>query len=350
MGAFDEYLSGKPAKGGAFDDYLSNVEKRSWSEAASDLAVSAASGAGALVEGAGAIGGLISGNMDNPVREAGKGAREYWNEKKSPGLQAREQGRRQAIDSADGEWSKAWAAVRETATDPALFSGLLAEQLPMMVPGMAIGRGAGVAAGMIGASEKVTRGTALGAAIGTGATLQGGDVGSSTFDRIAALPQEMFDANPGYQALLQSGIDPAEARKAVALDESRAAAAKGAGISLATMLVPGGTTVERLLVGAGMKQTGARAVVMGMFGEAAQEGIEEGGGQFAQNVGVRHVNPAQPLEEGVGDSNGNGTATIRDKRRRLEPGRVAMPVDLGFDAGEDLVPDARFHAISPGKQ
>ncbi len=33
-------------------------------------------------------------------------------------------------------------------------------------------------------------------------------------------------------------------------------------------------------------------------------------------------------------------AIVGDKRRRLEPGRINMLIDFGFDAGKDLVPDA----------
>ncbi len=280
--------------------------KRTAGESVTDLGASAASGVGSVVEGAGTLYGFASGNMDNALREFGKGVSEYWNERKSPGLLAKEAGRREKIDATEGQFGKAWAAIRETATSPALFSTFLSEQLPMLVPGMAIGRGAGVAAKVLGATEKVASRTALGTGVGTFAAQQGADVGSDTYDRITKLPQEMFDSHPAYMALVQSGLDPKQAKDAVAQDEAKAAALRSAGISLATMLVPGGTTVERLLVGSGMGKTAASGIVRGMLGESVQEASEEGGGQVMANLGVRAVDPSQTLTEGVGEAAGMG--------------------------------------------
>src|ERR1041384_6444662 len=55
------------------------------------------------------------------------------------------------------------------------------------------------------------------------------------------------------------------------------------------------------------------------------------------------------LEERVGNANGDGASAISNERGRPEPGREAVAVNFCFDAGEDLVPDARIHVNSPEK-
>src|SRR5436190_22534280 len=55
------------------------------------------------------------------------------------------------------------------------------------------------------------------------------------------------------------------------------------------------------------------------------------------------------LEQRVRNADGNRTTAVGDKCRRLEPRGEAVAVNFCFDAGEDLVPDARVHAISPEK-
>ena len=52
----------------------------------------------------------------------------------------------------------------------------------------------------------------------------------------------------------------------------------------------------------------------------------------------------QPVaEERVRHPDAQQMPVVGDKRRRLEPGRINMLVDFGFDAGKDLVPDAAGH-------
>lgn len=313
-----------------WDDFDREARKRTMVEAVADVGVSAAGGVGSVIEGVGTLYGLSTGDMENGLREFGKGVSAYWQEKKSPGLLAREMKRREKIDSTEGQLGKAWAAIRETATDSGLLTSFLSEQLPMLVPGMAAGRAAGIGATALGATEKVARGTALGTGIGTFAAQQGADVGGDTYDRIRKLPQELIDGHPAYQALVQSGVSPEKARDAVAQDEAKVATLLSAGVSVASMLVPGGTTVERLLVGAGMKHQGAAAIVRGMLGEATQEAVEEGGGQVVGNIGVRKLDPSQGLTEGVGEAAGmgglmggafGGGFSAAASRRRDEPAK-----------------------------
>ena len=62
---------------------------------------------------------------------------------------------------------------------------------------------------------------------------------------------------------------------------------------------------------------------------------------FRQRFGNhRGVVLGEPVaEEGVGHAHPDRAVTVGDKRRRLEPGVEAVPVDLRLDTREDLVPD-----------
>ena len=68
-------------------------KERSWGEAVTDTAKSAAAGVGGVLEGIGTVGGALTGNMDNTARETGKSVREYWKSRQSPALQAAEAAR-----------------------------------------------------------------------------------------------------------------------------------------------------------------------------------------------------------------------------------------------------------------
>jgi hypothetical protein len=49
------------------------------------------------------------------------------------------------------------------------------------------------------------------------------------------------------------------------------------------------------------------------------------------------------LEERIWNADGDGAPTVSDKRSGLEPGIETVTVNLGFDPGEDLIPDTRVH-------
>src|SRR5258705_179834 len=69
--------------------------------------------------------------------------------------------------------------------------------------------------------------------------------------------------------------------------------------------------------------------------------------RFGQHDGVVLRQPI--LEKGIGDSNGDRVSPVCDKRRGLEPGGKAVAVNLGFDSGEDLVPNTGIHFNITGK-
>ena len=48
------------------------------------------------------------------------------------------------------------------------------------------------------------------------------------------------------------------------------------------------------------------------------------------------------LEDVVGDPDNQRSAPLGDERRRLEPGVEAMPIHLGFNARQNLVPEVHL--------
>jgi hypothetical protein len=73
-----------------------------------------------------------------------------------------------------------------------------------------------------------------------------------------------------------------------------------------------------------------------------------GPAHLGQRFGQHHrVMLGQPvLEEGIGNANGDRAPTVCDERGGLEPGIKTVTVNLGFDPGEDLIPDARVHCVT----
>jgi hypothetical protein len=202
----------------------------------------------------------------------------------------------------------------EAAKDPATLPDFLAQQAASLGVMGKVGRGveigvqaaartlptlAATKAGQIAVAKSGTAG-----AIGTGAVLQGTDVGSDTMQRLMNLPNELWAQNPEYQALAeQIGADAAKQSIASTL-ASQATLAAGAA-SLVSSALPGGSAIERALVG--RRGPGSIAAVPRAFvGEAGQEGIEEGSGKLFGNTAVQQINPEQTLLEGVGAAAGQG--------------------------------------------
>jgi hypothetical protein len=195
-------------------------KERTWGEAATDIAASLGSGIGKTMQVPGQLYGLITGDMETPqgppqnteeakkalVRGAGNAAmpgmssaqslgkrlEEYSESKKSEVLKAKEEERNRIIQEAEskGLWEQAKAAGAATITDTALLTSFLAEMAPNMVPvGAAarLGRGA-VLAGQIAkgvgreAAEVAAQKAGTRAALGTGAVMQGADVGTDTYE------------------------------------------------------------------------------------------------------------------------------------------------------------------------
>lgn len=252
-----------------------------FARAAGDIGLGVLQGGTNLVEGAGTLYGLATGNMDNAVRREAIQAGSTLQGMESPTLQARRTLAQQAINAQQGVLGKAWESAKQYVTDPRLLSSELAKQVALMAPGLAAGR---VVSGLAkGAKAASSLGT--GTAVSTAALQQGADVASSTFS----------DA-------MKQGATPESA-----LQAARAAFLSSTAASLGSMtLIPGGATIERAIagragsVGRGFLGAGAR----GLLGETAQEAVEEGSGQFFSNAAQRDIGIDVPLSQGVGEAAG----------------------------------------------
>jgi hypothetical protein len=261
---------------------------------AKDIGASFISGAGNLMQLPGQISELVGFTRTGDLPEQqktglqalGADIQKFGEEAKTPTLVAKEQLRAREIQKADGFFQEAGAALRTTATDPALLTSFFAEQIPNLIGTYgfgALGKG-GAKLLMKEATEQAMAKVGVGSAVAGGAVMQGTDVGYDTYQTI-------------YKKLREQGMADDEAQ-GIALAKGRIAALEAAGLSLASSKLPGGTAIERALVGKGMP--GTAGFVKSTLGEAASEAIEEGGGAFAKQVGVKEVFPETDLLKGVG--------------------------------------------------
>jgi hypothetical protein len=281
----------------AFPD-LAAKQKRGFGEAITDVGASLVSGVGQLAQIPGQISQLAgitkAEESDTGLQGIGKQIEQFGQEAKSPILRGKEAVRAQKIEKADGMLAEFGTAIKETVKDPALLTSFFAEQVPNLLGswgGGLIARGTTKAL-MVGATEEALGKAGVRGAIGTGAAMQGADVGSDTY--IAAY-KEVKKQNPDISDEEATGI---------ALAKGRVAAIEASFLSLGAARLPGGATIERALAGKGMPGVGG--FTRGFVGEAASEGLEEGGGKFISNVGLQEINPELSLTKGVGAAAGMG--------------------------------------------
>ena len=323
------------AKKDEFDPSTATLEKpRTWGEAAKDTGAAVMGGLAGLVKTGGDLYGLASGNMDNAASELGRNAQEYWSDAKSQALQTKIAQRKANIDAQESTLGKAWTAVKDTLTDPALAADTVAENVATMLPGAGVGRAVGAAKyarGFQAASEfgpaslaareaiaKQAGKYATGASIGTGAVQQGADVSGDIYGDLMKKTDAEWDASTDFQSALQRhGGDRQAAKSELANATARAAFLPAAGISVAANAIPGATYLERALVGAplrtGAKEVGrfgaARGFALGVLGEGGQEFVEEGGGRLGANLAAQQqAMPGHNTWDGVGENAGIGFA------------------------------------------
>ena len=206
------------------------------------------------------------------------------------------------------------SAFWEAAKDPASIPEFLAQQAAQLGVMGKVGRGAEIVANSAAkiapklaatkAGQAALEKSATAGAVTFGAGLQGVDTGSDTMQRIMKLPDEVWAQNPEYTDLLQT-MRAEDAKQFIASRLAGEAAMKAAGASLlSAAIIPGGSGIEKALVG---KQRGGYSGVPKVFvGEAGQEGIEEGTGAFFGNTSVREIDSKQDAFEGVGAAAGQG--------------------------------------------
>ena len=276
---------------------LAAKTKRGWGEAATDIASSLGSGVGQLAQLPGQISQLAglttAEDADKGLQGLGKQLEEFSQESKSTTLKGKEAMRAKKIEAADGMLAEFGTAIKETIKDPALLTSFFTEQLPNLAGswgGGLLARGATKTL-MRATTEEAIGKMGVRGAVGTGAVMQGADVGSDTY-------------TAAFKELKKQGMDDEQAN-AIALSKGRMAAIEAAGISLASARLPGGATIEQALAGKGITG-GAKGFLKGLGEEAISEGLEEGGGKFASNVGLQEINPEQSLTKGIGAAAGMG--------------------------------------------
>jgi len=293
-GELDKPLELKPFTGSLDNPEDQAKIARGFVGGAKDIGASFVSGVGNLMQLPGQISELVGFTRTGDLPEQqktglqalGADIQEFGEEAKSPTLIAKEQLRAREIEKAEGFFQEASAALRTTATDPALLTSFFAEQVPNLIGtyGFGILGKGGAKLLMKEATEQAMAKVGVGSAVAGGAVMQGTDVGYDTYQTI-------------YKQLREQGV-PDEEAQGIALSKGRVAAIEAAGLSLASSRLPGGAAIERALVGKGMP--GTAGFLKSTVGEIGSEAIEEGGGAFAKQVGIQEVFPETDLLKGVG--------------------------------------------------
>lgn len=318
---------------------------------AGDVAGSLVSGAGGIASGLGGIQGIATGNFDNPLSRAGQRVREAGESLMSPELVQKRQLLEQALKEAEsqGYVAEARAAASTLLQNPGLLGSMVVEQIPQLLASFGIGRTAtaiGQVAGrtsaraaVVGAERAAAEAgqrAGVASAIGSGAGLQGGEVGSETYRDIMNLAPEVLQSSPNYQELLRT-MSPDAARQQLAAEGGRLAGLMGGGISAATMAaLPG---AEKAMLVSNVKRSAISRVLSTGAGEFTQEAIEEGGGQFSQNVAARRADVERDLSRGVagaavtggilgGVLGGVSGGLSRSETQAASPGAPPPPLSL----------------------
>ena len=317
-------------------------------ESAKALAPGLISGVGGVLELPGklikSLGAPDTGNALSSLLHV-KDIGDYADSLKSVGLKAREALRDKSMSEAskNGVLSEFATAITSTLKDPALLTSFITEQLPQLI-------------GPLGAA-KITKllgygaTAATSAAVGSAAVMQGADIGGDTYDA-------------AYKLAKEKGLSDADA-KSLAIQKARVAALEAGGISVAAQRLPGGKAIERRL--AGLPGEGR---IRGLLGEAASETLEEGGGKFASNVGLKEIDPNQSLVQGVGQAAGlgalgggtmGGLLGAHDKSSESSNARTpvvspaetraaeaALNATAKTEQGKDFLPPEQLQALATG--
>ena len=239
---------------------------------------------------------------------------------------------RQRIDSEDGFLGKYAATVYSLVSDPGLGIQEAAKQIPNFIgvlgaskfasalAGGAVAVGGRLAPATLGLGEAISGGAIQSAAqvAGAGAgglaasmVMAGGDAAGNTFERLIdprQTPVSVWEKNPDYQKLIGAGKSSADAIREIATAKARMAA-----LITAPLGVLGFMGAEASMVAQGLSRAGVRAAApqgaakifaKEIFGEQAEEGLTQLGGNFA----TRTVDPTQRLSEGVAEA--AGTAAV----------------------------------------
>ena len=283
------------AKAKIFQAYpeLALGEKKTLGQVGKDVLAGVGSGLGSLAQFPGQVYGLVTGDMDQGgLQQLGRNLQQYSEEAKSPIQKAKESLRSQKIAQTEGLFNQAGVAILETLKDPALLSSFIFEQAPQLLGTMGGGylTKQGIKALMLDATQEVLAKSGVRGAIGTGALMQGADIGTDTYERI--FNERMIQ---GY---------PEQLAREEALTGGRKAAVEAAALTGLTSF-GAGSTIERALT-RGAAAGPKRGIIRGTLGETLSEAVEEGGGRLASNIEFQKVKPESDVLEGVGAAIGMG--------------------------------------------
>lgn len=308
-------ISGAREAGYSDNEILAHLDSlqstdRSFKEIGLDTVKQLGVGVGSTIEGLGTVGMLLGSDRAKSMKDLGNKITDDLRGSYSQGLKNNISEQQQYINEADGEASKFWRTIENTATNPALLATFIAESAPQMLVGGVVGRGVGTGAKLLGAGEALAGKMAIGGAMGTGAVLQGADSASNTYDTLMKLDDGVWSQNQQFKALVEQGADPLQAKDEISKSLARKTLATSGAISLATQGAfskIGGNAFERALVGQAEKGT-VGGIAGKALAEAGSEAIEEGSGQGASNYNVNQVTPTS-LFKNVGQSAGQGAIT-----------------------------------------
>lgn len=325
---------------------------RTWGQAATDLGIGLGEGAVSATMAVPqllntATGGAVDRYLWKPVTgavdrlaggpgegrtlaESSQDTRSFLDEHKSPQLRQAEQ----ELANTQGFLPSA----KKILTNPMLLGQQVAEQAPQFLVPASAARTVGARVLERAGAEALAKGTAKRVAAGMGAEeaaklampaarrlgeraaskaagravmATGGAIGASQASEqaqqeVMGLDQKVLDANPQYQQLRAQGLSDVDARRELAVTAGMKAAAialpldtlaSGLTARLEGNIFRGTTGVNG--VGQLLSRRGAAGVAKAAGKEGAEETLQEGGEQFAQNVGVQGVDPNKSLMDQV---------------------------------------------------
>ncbi len=189
-----------------------------------------------------------------------------------------------------------------------------------------------------------------------GAT-EGGFSGAEAGSIIMDLPDEALQKAPAFQELIAAGKTPQQAKQALAREANSYATGIAAAVSMASSKIVGSERLKaRIFSGI---PTGpdniAKRVLKSTAVEGLQESVQEGGAQFATNVGVQQTGqPDRGWGQGVGGAAGTGAAAggvmgagagLLSRRGDIEP---VDEIDQAIaDVAERRAPPSRVGGSNP---
>jgi len=257
--------------------------------------------------------GHAAGTEDASLSAGVKAASDWIGDQQSDALK----NEKQELAETEGFFGSA----KKVLTSPALLGNFVAEQVPNLATLGGGTRFAAARAGQRALAGAVAKGlgeeaagavaTAAGrkaattAATGLTTLMETGSAGQQTYQQALSQPQSVWDANPEYQRMIASGVAPVTAKETMA----RGASMQAQAITAPIAAVAGrfAAPFEADVFTRGLPRR-PMAMLQGAAKETVEETIQEGGSQFAGNIGQRQIDPNQSAWEGVPEAAGTGAA------------------------------------------